>query len=120
MTTPTYLPVPQSLLAIDLRALGEPAAEGWHRLGDRLAGVRLGTVLVYIGGAGFGGLPDPDYLVDLDAEVITRLPEGEEVDGWPRSGEPADIAGAVLHLSEAIMVSSSEVYLVLGPDRPVP
>ncbi|MDH5373509.1 MAG: hypothetical protein OEX97_11250, partial [Acidimicrobiia bacterium] len=49
-----------------------------------------------------------------------RLPEGEEVDGWPRSGEPADIAGAVLHLSEAIMVSSSEVYLVLGPDRPVP
>jgi len=111
---------PQSLLAIDLTVLGAPGADGWHRLGDRLAGIRLGTVLVYVGAASFDGLPEPDYVVSRSGGEIVRMPAGEQVEGWPRPGESDDIAGAVAHLAEALLVPWSEVYCVVGADRFVP
>ncbi len=118
MTTPAAMPSsPQSLLALDLEALGLPTSDGWHRLGDRLAGVRLGTVLVYIGGSSFDGLPEPDYVVDLGTESITRMPANELVEAWPPPTAPADIAGAVNHLADALLVPSSEAYCLVGADR---
>jgi len=110
----------QSLLAIDLVALGDPASAGWHRLGDRLAGVRMSTVLVYIGGTDFDGLPEPDYVVDVDAGSITRLPGGDFLEGWAHPGEAHGIATAVGHLAAALLIPWSEVYCLVGADRDVP
>jgi glycogen debranching enzyme len=76
--------------------------------------------LVYIGAESFPGLPEPDYVIDLSGETITRLPAGEDVDGWPRPGTNAEIPGAVAHLADALLIPWSEVYCVVGAEHLVP
>jgi len=110
---------PRHVLAMDIAALGA-GEEGWIRFGDRLATIRLATVLVYIGDTPYPGLPDPDYVIDVAGELITRLPAGDTIEEWPQPGRPTGIAPALEHLAEGLLVPTSEVYTVLGADRAIP
>jgi len=109
---------PHHLLAIDIDAL-EATEESWGRLGDRLATIRLATVLVYIGGAA-DWLPEPDYVISPVGDSITRLPGGDIVDEWPLPGEATGIAPALAHLADGLLIPMSEVYTVLGATRTIP
>jgi len=108
---------PDHLLAIDLEALGLPDAEGWQRLGDRISAMRLGTVLVFVGGSGFVGLPEPDYVIEGGGASITRMPAMEVIDGWPIDGAEG-VSEAIAHLAGELLIPWSEVYCVLGAARP--
>ncbi len=107
--------VPRFLLALDLPALEAQGIGRLQRLGDRIAAVRRGTALVFIGDDGHPDLPAPDYVVDPSGRRILRMPAGEALDGWPpATGETGPLA-AVLRLAEELLVPPSEVFFVLGP-----
>ncbi len=93
---------------------------GWRRLGDRIAAIRVGTVLVFIGPGEFTGLPEPDYVLDPAGTRIVRLPGGEIVEEWPQVDHPTGVAEALGHLAAALLIPWSEVYCVLGPQHAVP
>jgi glycogen debranching enzyme len=108
---------PDHLLAIDLDALGIPDTDGWQRLGDRISAMRMGTVLVFIGGSGHLGLPEPDYVIEGGGASIIRMPSMEIVDGWTTEGSEG-VSEAIAHLAGELLIPWSEVYCVLGAARP--
>jgi len=108
------------LLALDLDALGAPDYESWLRLGDHLDRIRRALVLVFVGGAEFPGLPEPDYVVDQDGTEILRNPGLTVVEGWPAPDKPSNVEAAIEHLASSLLIPHSEVYWVVGSDRALP
>ncbi len=108
---------PHRLLALDLTALERSDDRGWTRLGDRIAAVRPGTILVYIGAAEAAGLPEPDYVIDPRAPSISRHPGGVLVEEWPSRPEESSLEGALEHIAAGLLIPWSRVYCILGAER---
>jgi glycogen debranching enzyme len=111
---------PHRLLALDLTALRPEPGAGWTRLGDRITAIRVDTILVYVGANHTAGLPEPDYVVDSEGASIARFPGGVTVEEWPVPEEQPDVASALGHIAEGLLIPWSQVYCVLGADRPSP
>ncbi|MGD2051666.1 MAG: hypothetical protein PVI35_04235, partial [Acidimicrobiia bacterium] len=118
MTSSSDSRSPRHLLAIDLETV-DPPAEGLPRLGDRLSSIRAVTTLVFIGGDRLLGLPDPDYVVDLEQPAIVRHSDGEALEGWPGDDGRTDLESALDHVAEALMIPPSDVFLVIGAGHPL-
>jgi glycogen debranching enzyme len=115
---PDALTIPNSLLAIDLGMLDPSAGHSYRRLGELLWSIRSETVLAYVDGTGYGSLPAPDYLIDAAAGRITRAPAGAPVDGWPPEDDATiDITAAVEHIAAQLLISPSNVVIVIGAGR---
>lgn len=120
MTLATDRTSPHRLLAIDLGAIPDWEQRGWTRLGDRIAAIRVDTILVYVGTRNWPGMPEPDYAVDSLGETIVRLHGGVALDDWPRVRESTGVAAALIHLAEAHLIHLSEVYCVVASTRVIP
>lgn len=109
---------PRHLLAIDLESV-EPPREGLPRVGDRLSSIRAVTTLVFVGGDRLSGLPEPDYIVNLEHPAIVRHADGETLEGWPGDDGRTDVESALAHVAEALMIPPSDIFLVIGAGHPL-